>query len=225
MKYGKWIKGLFGPRRLNESELAWNQSWERAVFALSAEETIDLITRLFENAGTDLAPFSDEQVAIGLKFVTDTTSGDLMRRIDDRGVSIVKRLAMIQSIYVLYRDFLALRCENCPGKESTRPIDIYAYMFWDSGSLCVYSLLKSNDESKDELIEAVLEVLEKTLTIPNETCQLAALHGLGHSLFDIDCVPQWKKRILKAIDEYCKRSNISSELRKYAKEARTGMIM
>jgi hypothetical protein len=232
MEYNEWIKGIFATKREGLYPLKWeDEVWDDNTCSLPPGEVLDLIATTFSRAGEDLRPFSDEQVASGLNFITNECQ-TLLYNIYEVHVETSQRLAVINGVYVLYRDCLALRCSNDPAAEAKaeNPLDIYAYMFWDASALSIYSVLKHNLEAKNELTDAILNVLENTLKLPNAMCQRAAIHGLGHSVYHVDSDSagehrtKWLQRIYKIIDFYCGLSTTHESLRQYACQARTGMI-
>ena len=230
MEYDEWIDNIFNRKLLNQFELDWDEYWIGEVDRQPSRVILDLIIETFTKAGEDLRPFSDEQVAVGLKFITNEAAEPL-HKIYDVDVATSQRLAVINAIYVLFRDCLALRCGNDPETESTNCLDGYAYMFWDAGALCIYGVIHTEVEAKDELIDAILDVLEGTLKISNATCQRAAIHGLGHEKRSIDRYypkgkryTNWLRRIDEMIDRYCGLSTTHEALREYARQAKTGMI-
>jgi len=230
MEYDDWICGLFNRRQRNQFELEWEEDWISEAHSLSSSEVLDLIAKTFTRAGVDLQRFPDTLVALGLNYITNESGGGLLWRIYDVGVTTSERLAVINSIYILFRDCLAFRCSDC-SEETGDDLDTYAYMFWDAGSLCIYSIVHTEIDDKEELIEAILNVLEKTLTIPNAICQQAAIHGLGHEKFNIKHYCQkgkrrtdWLKRIDEVLRRYC-LSTTDESLKAYAYQARAEIIM
>jgi hypothetical protein len=223
VKYDEWIDGIFNREQLNQYDLDWDEDFFGMIVSLPSNEVLGLIAETFARAGEDLRLFSDEQVALGLKFITGEGTGLLLYKFYEVDASTSERLAVINNIYVLYRDCLALRCSNDPEEVGNNPLDSYAHMFWDAGALSVFGVLRRNVDNKEELVEAILNVLENTLQLSNATCQKAAIHGLGHS---IDYVASdWLQRIRKIIDRYCALSTTNKYLKKYARQARTGMIL
>ena len=226
MEYDEWIDGLFNWEPFDHDRC---EEWDRKVNSLSPNKTLDLIVKTFTRAGVDLQPFSDERVALGLELITGVGE-DALRRIYDADVTTSERLADINSVYILFRDCLALRCSDCSEKTAGH-LDTYAYMFWDDSFLCINNIVHARVDDKEELIEAVLDVLERTLTIPNATCQQAAIHGLGHARDSIkDYCQKGKRRTnwLKRIDEILRRyclSTTDEPLKAYAYQARTETIM
>jgi len=228
MEYDEWIDGLFNRRQRNPFELEWEEDWISEAYSLSSSEVLDLIAKTFTRAGVDLQRFPDALVALGLSYITKGCVGGLLSSIYGTGVTTSERLAVINSIYILFRDCLAFRCSDC-SEETGDDLDTYAYMFWDAGSLCIYSIIYSKVDDEEELIDAVLNVLEKTLTIPNAKCQQAAIHGLGHAKMSIKSNIRGKNRTnwLERIDEilcrYC-LSTTDEPLKVYAYQARTGAV-
>ena len=226
MQYDEWINAIF---TWNTSDTEWDEERNDQFFSLSSGNVLDLIAATFTMAGKDLRPFSDEQIALGLNSITNETE-ELLYKIYDVGAKTSQRLAVINGVYLLYRDCLALRCGNEPEAEAENPLDIYAYMFWDASALSIYGVLASNVEDKEALVDVILDVLENTLNIPNAMCQRAAIHGLGHSIFNVRTYSEgqsrtdWLQRIYEIIDGYCALSTTHTSLKKYARQARTGMV-
>jgi len=230
MKYDEWIDGMFNREQLNQFDLDWDEDWIQKLYSLSSNEILGLIAETFAKAGKDLRHFSDIQVALGLNCITNECREWLYWIYND-DASTSEQLAVINNIYVLYRDCLALRCSNDPVAESTTPLDIYAVMFGDASALCIYRVLKSNINDKEELIDAILSVWENTLKIANATCQRAAIHALGHEQFKVrqfhpgyERRAELLRRIDNTIDRYCDLSTTHEKLKEYALQARTGMI-
>lgn len=230
MEYAEWINEIFNRKPLDKFNLDWDDDWIQKRDALSSSEVLGLIAETFARAGKDLQHFSDVQVALGLNFITNESQNALYW-IYDIAALTSERLTVINNIYILYRDCLALRCGNDPAAESTTPLDIYAYMFGDASGLCIYRILKSDIGDKEELIDAILDVWENTLTISNATCQRGAIHALGHETFHVrryhpnhERRDELLRRIEEIIDRYCALSTTDEHLSKYARQARTGMI-
>jgi hypothetical protein len=231
MRYDEWINGIFNREQLNQFDLDWDEDWIQKLYSLSASEILGLIAETFARAGEDLRQFSEVQIALGLYFIT-SSGEDWLRQIYEEDASTSQRLAVINNIYILYRDCLALRCGNDPTLESTTPLDMYADMFGDASALSIYGILKSSIDDKEELIDAILNVWENTLKISNATCQRAAIHALGHEQFNVRVYhPNHERRaeLLRRIEEiiyrYCVLSTTHENLREYALQARTGMIL
>ena len=229
MQYEEWIDGIFNREQLDDFNLDWDEDWIQKLYSLPSSEVLGLIAETFARAGESLRHFSDVQVALGLDFITNECR-EFLYWIYKNNVSTTERLAVINSIYILYRDCLALQCSDDPAAEATTRMDIYAYMFWDASALSIYGVLHRNIEDKEKLVDAILDVLENTLTISNATCQRAALHGLGHSRWEINHYAKekhqtdWLQRVEIIIDRYCALSTTDEHLREYALQARTGYV-
>jgi hypothetical protein len=197
---------------------------------LSSSEILGLIAETFVRAGKDLRRFSDAQVALGLNSITHARE-EWLHKIYEVNASTSERLAVINNVYVLYRDCLALRCSNDPTVESTAPLDSFAFMFADVSAMSVSCVLKFSINDKEEMIDAILDVWESILKISNATCQRAAIHALGHEKFGVGYHPNHERRdellrrIEEIIDRYCALSTTHENLREYAQQARTGMIL
>jgi len=88
-------------------------------------------------------------------------------------------------------------------------------MWWDA--ICLYGGMDHPD--RDRINDAVLSVMEQTLTLKEEACLESALHGLGHwGQYTPEHVHQIIERFL------VERFDISDRLRAYALQAMRGMV-
>jgi hypothetical protein len=152
--------------------------------ALAAEmpprDALDLMTRLFLNCGSLLEPFTDQQVAEGLVFLSAAGQSEWMNYIYDPSIGRESRFGCIRSIEAVYRDCFAIRCQNDHATRSSdlNTLDTVCFMWWDrfpSGGLSTTS-----DEEREAVHIELVDVIAKTLQIENAACQESALHGLGH---------------------------------------------
>jgi hypothetical protein len=228
INYTTWIDGLFNCKVLDDFELDWSDDWLAQIEHLSSEERLRLITGTFQNAGRDLARFSDEQAGLGLNFLTNEASDDWLRLVYDFHVPLQIRLMTIQALYPLYRDLFSLRCDDNLNENNLGRLNWLCYMFWDAGILYIDGF-HQNDPDAECLIDAIFDVLEKALALPHRACQHSALHGLGHSIetlrTNLKGKQSYSARAQGIIDAYLKMKNIDDRLRKYARQARTGYIM
>jgi hypothetical protein len=77
------------------------------------------------------------------------------------------------------------------------------------------SLLKSAEEHR-----AMLDTMERILTLPSVACREQALHGLGHFH------KHRPREVERIIDGFLAReTNIPDELRSYSQRARAGKVI
>ena len=88
-------------------------------------------------------------------------------------------------------------------------------MFWD---LCRFSNLENMLGGK-ETRDAVLNVLERTLTIEHIACREGALHGLGH------IANSCPENVCEIIDRFLSKNKLDDKLLAYALKAREGKVL
>ena len=168
--------------------------------------TAERIRRLFTNAGELLQPYSDDQVAHGLEFIVNGSCGGEIWTLCAPSVPLALRLSGLRSIVPLFRQVFAARLPD--HEEARTRLGTTCFMFWDVANLGP----ADND--------TVLDVLEDTLAMGSVPCQRAALHGLGHQFWSA------REHVPAIIDRWLeRRPHAPEELRTYAAEARTGMIL
>ncbi len=230
MDYNRWINQIFNRKVLNQFELAWSGGWYGEMDNLSGLEKARLLVETFQNTERDLSRFSKKQVALGLKLLTGEAE-DALRCIYDVDVPAADRLEVVNSIFSLFRDCIAKRCRDIFVEDLSDPLANYGYMFWDAGQIHVRGFHQNPaDPARQKLINATFSVLEKTLAIPHAVCRQAALHGLGHTLMGGEVIcwepfeTAYSKRVETIIDDFLATTAIDEGLKKYALQARTGMV-
>lgn len=222
MNYDEWIEATFSVEETDDHEVVWCE--EKPDAEPSERETLQRVTRLFESSEESLKAYSDKQIALGLNSLTNETE-DSLRGIYNIAIPFDERLAAVRSVYSLFRDCLAKRCENCRVNDSTNPLNRYCHMFWDAGQISLYGFTNVNDDHREDLSEAVLEVLKKTLDLRHVACAEAALHGLGHSMMLLGETTEYGKKITKIIDAFLRSQETKDSLKEYAKQAKKGMVL
>ena len=212
--YARWLEHIFAapPEARNTPAAAALET------SLSAGQAVRLITRVFARCGSDLARFTDAQVADGLRLIGSAGESDWMDYLYDPGVPWMKRLACIRSMVDLYRDCFARRCPDYAsdaGPETER-LNSTCFMWWD--------LFPGSPAGTAELERAVVDheligVMADVLELPNDACQHSALHGLGH------WQPAEPERVGVIVDGWLNRNpGMPADLAKYAREAREGQV-
>src|SRR5688500_4666586 len=129
MDDGWWLQHVFGQSLAAKG----NPDAARLAAEVPPRDALVLMTRLFSNCGSLLAPFTDQQVAEGLVFLAAAGESDWMYHVYDPSVDRLARLECIRSIEALYRDCFARRCRNAPTHWSpdTASLNSVCYMWWD----------------------------------------------------------------------------------------------
>jgi hypothetical protein len=215
-RYQEWLNHVFD-HDVEVQKPQWYFGEDVPSFEASASEIAELLGQTFRNAGKDLIKFTDEQVDQGIWYLAGTSGSDFMSALAASEVPLPKRLEAIGNIYHLYSDCFAKRCTEVLAHLSDEgsSLNSSCYMFWD---ICRFSGLEDMLEGK-ETQDAVLKVLEKTLTIEHKACREGALHGLGH----IFC--SCPERVHEIIDGFLNKTNLDDKLLTYARNARAGKVL
>ena len=176
----------------------------------SAADVADFFIYTMHNCARDLASYSDEQVARGLKVLTSPSCSDLVFRLMQKPLSKERRRDVVLSTQFLYRGCFGPRCSPAllhRGEAGGNALNDICFMFWDTSPLL------------SGAPEAVLKVLHAGLMESNPACQESALHGLGHFVQ----ITSDATRANEVISGYL-RSAGRTELRAYARRALEGRL-
>ncbi len=212
----EWIEFVFA-RPVNDPAWHWETDADR--WEGSPERTAELLAETFERSGEILEPFDDEQVNQGLWMIASPSCSNMGFSLADDTGPWALRARGLEAIFTLFRDCFAVRCSNHLGhldNEEANPLNSICYMWWDVFPVCAQPELPLQKE-RDELI---LSVMARTLELPSEACQEAALHGLG----------EWESKYPDPIHEIIERfiwthRKIRTPLRNYAYAARHGDVL
>ena len=174
------------------------------------------LTRLFTEAGTVLAPFTDAQINQTLWFLVGEGSDGAAALVDET-VPWTDRRACLAATLTLFTDCFMPRCTPTLSHrdESGSALNAICYMWWD----LFPTWGRPEDPRRAELDALVLDLLERILTLPSVACAESALHGLGHWM------PRYPQRVTEIIDGWLsRRPDISAPLRNYALAARCGCV-
>jgi hypothetical protein len=210
LSFEEWVESIFR-HPVAEPSWWWNENEIRPLDPeIAPNLAIDFLIRLFET-GTELDPYSNDQVAQGLWFLLDSSCSNYMELLRNSSIPLPSRLRCLAAIVKLNREVFARRCRPIIEGIDEEYLETTCYMLWDlSEALTPHS----GDADMDE---ACLDTLIEVLEIPHHLCQKSALHGLGH----------WSdtySRVSVAIDEFLQRSDVPRELRQYAVEASAGRV-
>jgi len=207
--YQKWLGFLFD-RAVTDPP--WYFQDHAEDFEASAADKVRLLGKTFLKSGKDLLPYSDSQLALGLHYIFSPCLGCDVDALRDKAVAENLRLAAVQAMRSLYKDCLAPRCVpslSHTGK-TENPLNGLCYMLWDETPLQV---------AKGAVMDAVLEVMEHALYLPNPACIESGLHGLGHSY------QQHPQKVEAIIARFLAKSRyLQPDLMLYAKTAQRGMV-
>jgi hypothetical protein len=210
-RYDEWLRYMFG--RTDETcdpfDLRWNFDAPPPLLA-------DLVTHTFQNSGADLAAFTDRKVALGLEGILFSNFGDIAHVLTGADVSESRKLAILRSLAVLYRDCLARRSPPVLGhlsETADNRLEFVTYMLWDVTPFDVMAV------QTQPRLEALIEVFTATLRLSNDACIESALHGLGH------LGGPGRGKAQTVIDDWLNEGpQVRPELIAYARAARGGCI-
>lgn len=213
--FAEWVRFLFDKPTEGEKEWYWGIEDEPR---LEPEVSVAWTTRLFEECGTLLEEYSDDQCGLGLTYLLSNFLSEAFN-LQDESVPQEARLEYIDSTETVYRDLIAARLDATtwrPGTCVGGRLGYIAYMWWDT-----FPLHPRDTTSWRREIEArVVEVCGRILEIPHDACREGALHGLGHYRS-----PRTARRAEEIIDAWLARNpRARPELREYARAARTGRV-
>ncbi|MEQ1789526.1 MAG: hypothetical protein ABL857_03685, partial [Rickettsiales bacterium] len=176
--------------------------------------------------------FNDTQINDGLNYLVSNIFSNYMFAWINKEVTTADRKKFIESIYRIFTDFMANRCNerlSHLGEKDAHSINYICYMWWD---LIPIHPVRSFSMETDKMF---LDVMKRTIAINNIACQESALRGLGywHS--------NYPEIVGEIIDGYIEKfsgffvkkkgkvmlKNSEQELPKiliYARNARTGNI-
>jgi hypothetical protein len=213
-RYAEWISHIFDHP---VTDPAWHWDLEAPTFEAEATDIVRLIAVTFKYAGTDLAPFSDEQLSLGLWHLCSMSGSDYSYALKNEQVPLSDRLAAIAAIEELYSGLFARRCSPVLSHLDERPaspLNSICYMFWDTTPLSCLA----GYPGEETLADACFSVLGKTLAIDHPACKEAALHGYG----EFHC--RYPDRVEGAVDAFLRSDILDPRLRTYAANARDGNI-
>jgi hypothetical protein len=177
------------------------------------DHVVDYLTRLCGDPVPALAGLSDAEINKGFWYLLGAWTELYSTR-----VTTERSVACISAIYTLFERIFAPRCAPVlshldePGANDLNSI---CYMWWDEIGIHV----KRWDRERREMDQAILDVLRRTLALPNVACQESALHGLGHN------IRGYRDPIGGIIDAYLAANpGLRPELRVYAENARIGHV-
>jgi len=184
---------------------------------IDGETVVLVIRRMFENYDSDMAKFSDWQLGLGLNYIFNNLFSEYSFFLRDGPASLEDRISAILSIKVIFEKCLSKRCVESLGhlSESGNELNDFCYIFWDVTPLSYCEGL----EHKENILSAVMDVMEYSLTLKNIACVESGLHGLGHLHFYSKKAP----RIVRAFIDSGRE--MDSRILDYALKAEQGRVL
>ena len=214
--YSAALRYLFDRPVPDKSGQEWYWLIDEPEFDATPLQWTHIQTVLFANAGTDLAPYSDEQVGMGLNHVMSNNAGDIPHMVNDPSVPLADAMRMMRALPTLWRDCLGPRLDTGPSPIGSRSDRLYfvSYMWFD--------VWPSFWNAKDipEWRDAMWQVFCEMLAMPYRAAQESALHGIGHEGARLG-----RPQELQAhMDAFIRQVKNDDELKNYAQAAARGMV-
>lgn len=146
----------------------------------------EFIEALCENPDRQLTGYSDEQIALGLEFIFNSSVSDLAGYFKTAKVPVKRKVQALRSLTTLFRDIFNPRCipQTAAGsKEKSPRLNSICYMFWDVTPLAHWinfsnageitqsfmAELSESDLKEMQLPEAVLEMMRQQIAEAKKT--------------------------------------------------------
>jgi hypothetical protein len=217
LSYEEWIDYVFDHAVPQDGE-AWYRDFEADWWSPQPEQAIAYLTRLFDNPGSLLDRFADNQIGQGLRYLVDNSISNHCVALATGAVPLAQRVPCIHAMLSLFIKLFEPRCRPMLShldEAGESKLNGVCYMWWDIMPLAALS----KPGAPDPIHDACLAVMRSTLALPNPACQESALHGLGH------WAHAYPEFTAATIDAYlAANSKLRPELLRYATSARAGCV-
>ncbi|MBW8760657.1 MAG: hypothetical protein JF586_24015 [Burkholderiales bacterium] len=217
-QYGGAVRYLFDRTVPAARGQEWYWQLDEPEFDATPLEWTRIQTVLFANAAVDLAPFSDDQVGMGLNYLMDNGLSDVPYAAVDASVPLDEAMRMMQAMPSLWRDGIGPRLARVHEPIGSAPsrLGFVCHMWFDVWQ----TFWRVRSEPRWQA--AVWQVLREMLCVPCREVQAAALHGIGHELSHLDRRDEIEKTVaafIRSIDSG------DPDLKNYAEAARQGRVL
>jgi hypothetical protein len=215
--YAAALRYLFDRPVPGKKEQEWYWNHDEREFAATPLEWTRIQAVLFANAGTDLAPYDNQQVGMGLNHVMSNNAGDIPHMATDASVPLADAMQMMKAFPFLWRDCIGPRLDQAEAAgdtSSVKRLDFVCHMWFDVWP--TFWNAKHIPEWRDALWQVFCEMLD----MPCREVQRSALHGIGHSVRELKRDEVVKQRIASFVDVV----KGDAELVNYAHAAANGMV-
>jgi hypothetical protein len=215
--YANALRYLFDRPVPGPGEQEWYWSNDEPEFEATPLEWTRIQTVLFANAGTDLAPYSKQQVGMGLNHVMSNNAGDIPHMACDPLVSLADAIRMMEAFPSLWRDCIGPLVDEAEAQgdeASAKRLDFVCHMWFDVWP--TFWNAKHIPEWRDALWHVFCEMLD----MPFREVQRSALHGIGHDGRYL----QRQAAIDERIARFIAATKDDVDLVEYARAAARGMV-
>lgn len=175
-RYQEWLQFYFA--RASDNVDPWSLDWE---FKATPSELAVLTATGFERSATDLALYTEVEVAAGLEALLGGNLSNSPHRLAGRDVGEATKRRLIRSLRPLYLDCLAPRSAPTLGHQRSdlrSPLSFITYMLWDISPLERLIGVREPENGPSLLIDVLAKVLMHRPA--NPACLEGVLHGFGH---------------------------------------------
>ena len=148
-----------------EEEPVWDESDPLAAF--------EFIEQLCLTAKTDLAPFSNDQIGVGLNYIFNYSQ--LVHDFKNADVTFERREKAVRSLFFVFRDVLNPRCAHKLGHKaqvSQSKINDFCYMFWDVCPLSTWLQFVDTEQMGLSFIASLSDSGLENLGLPESVVEM-----------------------------------------------------
>lgn len=215
--YARALRYLFDRPVPDKSGQEWFWNVDEEEFQATPLQWTHIQTVLFAQAGRDLAPYSDEQVGMGLNYVMSNCVSNVPHMATDNSVPLADALRMMRAFSHLWRDCIAPRLAHVQapiGSASGGRLGFVCYMWFDVWP--TFWQARHIHEWRDAMWQVLCEMLD----MPCREVQIAALHGIGHDGDEL----QRSGALRECMNAFIRNVQNDEELKNYAQAAACGMV-
>lgn len=216
-KYQAVIAWLFNRPESKTMQQQWYWDYDLEAFEATPLEWTKLQTLIFSRAGTDLEPYTNQQVGMGLTYIMGNSISNVPFAATDDSVPLADAMHMMQAFPTLWQDCIGPRLAHIHapiGSVSGGQLGYACYMWFDVWATFWHK--KHVPEWRD----AMWHVLNAMLHTPFREVQIAALHGIGHERDNL----QRDSEIDQTLKQFMNNIENDDALKQYAQAAQAGAV-
>lgn len=216
--YASALRYLFDRPVPEKNGQEWFWSLDEPVFDATPVQWTHIQTVLFAQAGADLAPYSDEQVGMGLNYVMSNCVSNVPDMATDDTVPLADALCMLRAFPHLWRDCIGPRLAHVHapiGSASGGRLGFVCYMWFDAWP--TFWQARHIPAWRD----AIWHILCDMLAMPYREVHIAALHGIEHHGHDL----QRPRELRQRIGTFINSVHHDEELKNYAQAAINTIVL
>jgi hypothetical protein len=218
LPFERWVEYAFAhevttpPWYRREPRPEWNEWASPAVTAAH-------LRRLFEGLPDVLAPWSNPQIAEGLRFLTWREASDHVLATLDPRVPLGERVTTIEGMFHVFEKLFLPRCApvlSHRDEQPARSLNHVCYLWWDFVPILGWERYAD----QEHVFAACLATMARILELDSVACQESALHGLGH------WHPYHPERVESIVGDWLSRHpDLRTDLREFALQARDSQVL